>query len=122
MDSGREALMQAFDRLFARAADKLRVSYTAEELEVARANFEHRFAAGIEAINTLDIDTIPDEVLGEMEQAIADLSPAEVIGHLAAVPLIHKAQELLRQVSYRVAEKRVLEYAMEQADDRYGGN
>ena len=43
--TGKEALLQAFDRLFDRAATKLRVECSAEEKETAKKQFEDRFAA-----------------------------------------------------------------------------
>jgi hypothetical protein len=57
-----------------------------------------------------------------MEDAIDNLSAAQVVGYLAAIPLAHQAQEMLRAIAYRAAEQRLLEHLVSQADDRYGGN
>lgn len=57
-----------------------------------------------------------------MEEAIDHLSPAQVVGYLAAIPLAHQTQEMLRTVAYRAAEQRLLEHLINQADDTYGGN
>jgi len=43
--TGREAMLQAFDRLFDRAAKKLHVECSADEKEAAKKQFEERFAA-----------------------------------------------------------------------------
>lgn len=120
--TGREAMMQAFDRLFERAAQKLHVSCTADEKLVAKKQFEDRFAALLGALDQVKIDEVPDEVLREMEGAIDRISPTEVVGLLASIPLAHRGQEMMRQVAYRAAEQRLLEHMIQQANDRYGGN
>lgn len=120
--TGREAMLQAFDRLFDRAAHKLHVSCTAENKEVAKKQFEDRFAALLEALDQVKIDEVPDEVIRNMEGAIDRISPTEVVGLLASIPIAHQGQEMMRQVAYRAAEQRLLDHLIKQADDRYGGN
>jgi hypothetical protein len=120
--TGREAMLQAFDRLFDRAAHKLRVECSADEKESAKKQFEERFAALLETLDQLKIDEVPDEVLKNMEGAIDRISPTEVVGLLASIPIAHQGQELMRQVAYRAAEQRLLEHLIKQADERYGGN
>lgn len=120
--TGREAMLQAFDRLFDRVAHKLRVSCTEQEKEQAKKQFEERFAALLEAVDQVRIDEVPDEILRNMEGAIDRISPTEVVGLLASIPLAHQGQEMMRQIAYRAAEQRLLEHLIKQADDRYGGN
>ena len=120
--TGKEALLQAFDRLFDRAAKKLHVECTPEEKETAKKQFEDRFAALLEAVAPVDIGEVPDEVLANMEGAIDRISPTEVVGLLASIPIAHQGHEMMRQVAYRTAEQRLLEHLIQQADDRYGGN
>jgi hypothetical protein len=57
-----------------------------------------------------------------MESAIAQLSPAELAGVIASVPLAQQTQEMLRGIAFQQAEQRLLEHFALQADDRYGGN
>ena len=45
-----------------------------------------------------------------MEEAIEKLSPADVVGLLATVPLVPQAQEMMRLLAYRAAEQRLLEH------------
>jgi hypothetical protein len=120
--TGREAMLQAFDRLFDRAAKKLHVECSAEEKETAKKQFEQRFAALLDAVDRVKIDGVPDEVLSNMESAIDRISPTEVVGLLASIPIAHQGQEMMRQVAYRAAEQRLLDHLIQQADDRYGGN
>ena len=120
--TGKEALLQAFDRLFDRAATKLRVECSPEQKETAKKQFEERFAALLQSLEGVDIGNVPDEVLANMEGAIDRISPTEVVGMLATIPIAHQGQEMMRQVAYRAAEQRLLEHLIQQADDRYGGN
>ena len=50
------------------------------------------------------------------------LSPAQLAGVIASVPLAQQTQEMLRAIAFRQAEQRLLEHFALQADDRYGGN
>jgi hypothetical protein len=57
-----------------------------------------------------------------MAGAIQQLSPAELAGVIASVPLAQQSQEMLRSIAFRQAEQRLLEHFALQADTRYGGN
>ena len=70
----------------------------------------------------MEIGELPDGVLDAMEVAIAQLSPAELAGVIASVPLAQQTQEMLRAIAFRQAEQRLLEHFALQADARYGGN
>jgi len=58
----------------------------------------------------------------EQNEAIDELSPAAVAGHLATGPLVLHLQEIMQRIALRAAEQRVLERLVSQADERYGGN
>jgi hypothetical protein len=120
--TGRDALLQAFDRLFDAAAKKLRVVCTPEERTEAKEQFASRFEHALAVAQRVEIGELPSEVLASMEAAIAQLSPAELAGVIASVPLAQQTQEMLRAIAFRQAEQRLLEHFALQADDRYGGN
>jgi hypothetical protein len=120
--TGKEAMLRAFDRLFDRAAAKLRIDCNHDEKEEAKRAFAERFTAALEVAGTVTVPDIPEDVMRSMEDAIDHLSAAQVVGYLAAIPLAHQTQEMLRTIAYRAAEQRLLEHLIEQADDRYGGN
>jgi len=120
--TGKEVMLQAFDRLFDKAARKLGVECNAEEKEEAKRRFEERFSALLDALKQLDLKDVPEEALVGMEDAIEKLSPADLVGLLASVPLASQAQEMMRQLAYRTAEQRLLEHYISTADDRYGGS
>ena len=56
------------------------------------------------------------------EAAIAALSPAELAGVIASIPLAQQTQEMLRAIAFRTAEQRLIEHFASQAETRYGGN
>jgi len=120
--TGREVMLQAFDRLFAKAATKLAVQCSPEEKDEAKRRFEERFSALLDALKKLDLKETPEEAIAGMEEAIEKLSPADLVGLLASVPLASQAQEMLKQLAYRAAEQRLLEHYISTADDRYGGS
>lgn len=120
--TGREAVLRAFDRLFDKAAAKLSLQCTAEEKEEAKRNFAERFSAVLDLAGQMMVSEIPDDVMLAMEESIDGLSPAQVVGYLATIPLAHKTQEMVRAIAYRAAEQRLLEHFISQADDTYGGN
>ena len=120
--TGREALLQAFDRLFDAAARKLNAECTAQERADAKTAFEQRFQAALEVANKVEVTELPAQVLSEMESAIGALSPAELAGVIASIPLAQQTQEMLRALAFRQAEQRLLEHFALQADTRYGGN
>lgn len=120
--TGRDALLLAFDRLFDKAAKKLSVICSDTEKEEARRRFEERFSMLLEALKALEIRELPEEAIVGMEDAIEKLSPADVVGLLATVPLVPQAQEMMRLLAYRAAEQRMLEHYVATASDKYGGN
>jgi hypothetical protein len=120
--TGRDALLQAFDRLFDAAARKLNIVCTPEERAEAKEQFASRFSSALEAANRVEVDELPGGVVDAMESAIHGLSPAELAGVIASVPLAQQTGEMLRAVAFRQAEQRLLEHLALQADTRYGGN
>lgn len=120
--TGRDALLQAFDRLFDAAAKKMNASFSAEERAEAKEQFAQRFQAALDVAKKVEVEALPAEVLEGMESAIAGLSPAELAGVIASVPLAQQTQEMLRAVAFKQAEQRLLEHFALQAETRYGGN
>src|SRR5438094_7755763 len=120
--TGREALLSAFDRLFDAAAKKLNVACTPEERTEAKEQFASRFDAALEVAKGVQVAALPEEALAQMEAAIEQLSPAELAGVIASIPLAQQTHEMLRAVAFRQAEQRLLEHMAGQADTRYGGN
>jgi len=57
-----------------------------------------------------------------MEGQIVRISPLELAGVVAAMPLAQQAQEMLRAVAFQHAQQKMLEHLALQADTRYGGN
>ena len=120
--TGREALLQAFDRLFDVAAEKLNVVCSPEERAEAKEQFAQRFAGALQLAQKVEVAELPSGVLDAMAGAIQQLSPAELAGVIASVPLAQQTQEMLRSIAFRQAEQRLLEHFVRQADTRYGGN
>jgi hypothetical protein len=120
--TGRDAVLHAFDRLFDAAARKLNVACTPEERAEAKEQFAARFASALEAAQKLEVEELPSGVVDAMEEAIQGLSPAELAGVIASVPLAQQTSEMLRAIAFRQAEQRLLEHLVKQADTRYGGN
>jgi hypothetical protein len=120
--TGRDALLQAFDRLFDKAAKKLSVECNDTDKADAKQRFEERFSMLLEALKQLELPELPDEAVAGMEEAIDKLSPADLVGLIATVPLVPQAQEMMRLLAYRAAEQRLLEHFARTADDKYGGN
>jgi hypothetical protein len=120
--TGPDAVLHAFDRLFDKAAAKLRLVCDDDEKREAKRDFAERFSTVLDMAERLNLGEIPDDVMRAMEEAIDHLSPAQVVGYLAALPLMHQAQEVMRTLAYRAAEQRLIEHLAGQADDRFGGN
>ena len=120
--TGRDALLQAFDRLFNAAAAKLNIQCTDEERNDARQQFAQRFEQALAATSAIETASIPEPILADMERAIEQLSPAELAGVIASVPLARQTQDMLRALAVRQAEQRLLEHLAMQADTRFGGN
>src|SRR2546426_8456319 len=119
--TGREALLSAFDRLFDAAAKKLNVACTPEERTEAKEQFASRFDAALEVAKGVQVAALPEEALAQMEAAIEQLSPAELAGVIASIPLAQQTHEMLRAVAFRQAEQRLLEHMAGQGDTPYGG-
>lgn len=120
--TAKTAVLGAFDRLFERAATKLKIACDADDRDEAKKQFEERFESLLTALDRVSLQAIPDDVVESLEGAIDALRPRDVVGLLASIPLAQKGQELLRTLAYRAAEERMLAHLCEQADDRYGGN
>ena len=58
--TGREALVQAFDRLFDKAAKKLSVECSNAEKVAAKQRFEERFSILLTALKQLELPELPD--------------------------------------------------------------
>lgn len=120
--NGKEALLSVFDRLFDKAASKLGIDCDEHDKDAAKRTFAERFSAALDAVAQVHVAQIPDDVMQTMEEGIEHLSPAQVVGHLAAIPLAHQAHEMLRVIAHRSAQQRLLDHLIAQADDTYGGN
>jgi len=120
--NARDAFLEAFDRLFDRAASRLNVACSNEEKEEAKQQFVQRFSAALDVAGQVPLPGVPEEVMQSMESTIDQLSPGQLVGYVASLPLVQQAQTMLQQVAYRAAEQRLLEHLAMQADDRYGGN
>ncbi len=120
--TGREALLQAFDRLFDAASRKLNVVCTPDERAEAKDQFASRFEAALNLAAKVEVPELPGAVVEAMENAIAQLSPADLAGVIASVPLAQQTQEMLRAIAFKQAEQKLLEHFALQADERYGGN
>jgi hypothetical protein len=120
--TAKEAVLQAFDRLFDKAASRLRVDCNADEKQEAKRQFAERFSAALDVAGKVMVTGIPEDVMRAMEDAIDQLSPAQLVGYLASIPLARQAQEMVRTIAYRAAEQRLLDHLINQTDDQYGGN
>lgn len=120
--TGRDALLDAFEHLFGAAAKKLEVTVTPEDRVEAKEQFTDRFAGVLDLAGRFESPALPREVLDEMEGSIARISPVELAGVLATIPLARQAQEMLRAVAVEQAQQKMLEHLAMQADTRYGGN
>ena len=120
--TGRDALLQVFDRLFETAANKMSVSCTPEVRADAKAVFTQHFHQGLELASRVEVSKLPEEVVEEMVTAVEQLKPAEIAGVVASVPLAQWIQEMTRTLAVQQAERRLLEHLVMQADTRYGGS
>jgi hypothetical protein len=119
---GRDVLLTAFDRLFDRAADKLKLACTDEERAEAKRYFTERYGDALQILDQAGFPPIGEPVMTRMEEAIDELSPAYIAAHLATGPLALHVQEFMRSLAVREAEKRLLEHLASRAGDPYGGN
>src|SRR5262245_25519442 len=120
--TGKDALLDAFDRLFSAAATKLNAEVTPQEHVDAKRDFAERFSAVLEMKDRFQSPPLPPEVVGGMEEQISRISPVELAGVVAAIPLAQQAQEMMRAVAFQHAQQKMLEHLAMQADTTYGGN
>src|SRR5258707_10218307 len=120
--TGREAVLEAFDRLFRAAATRLQVEVTPAVQSEAKEHFAERFSAVLDLTGRFESPSLPAEVLDAMEAQVRKISPAELAGVVAALPLAQQAQEMLRTVAIQHAQQKMLEHLALQADTQYGGN
>jgi hypothetical protein len=120
--TGRDALLAAFDRLFSAAASKLELQVTPEDRAEAKEKFAERFAAVLDLTNRFESPPFPPEVVDELEAQVTRISPVEIAGVIASLPLAQQAQEMLRAVAFQHAQQKMLEHLALQADTKYGGN
>jgi hypothetical protein len=120
--TGRDAVLAAFDRLFDKAAAKLGMDCDEQDKQEAKRTFAARFSVALDAVAQVNMTGMPNDVMRSMEEAIEHLSPAQVVGHLAAIPLAHQTHEMLRVIAHQSAQQRLLDHLITQVDDQYGGN
>jgi hypothetical protein len=123
MMRGREAFEQAFERLFEAALARFQVECTPKEREEAKLNFSKRFAVQLEALDKyLELDRFPEEIISQIEENIAGLSPVELAERVALAPLVEQMQAAFHAIAAKQAKERLLEHALSQADEQYGGH
>jgi hypothetical protein len=120
--TGKQAVLEAFDRLFDRALGKFNFDCSPEEKAEIRKNFVERYGEALQALDKAQFPAFPETALTDMEAAIDSVSPAHVAGYLAVGPLAVHVQEFMQRIAMRAAEQRLLEQLAAQADDTYGGN
>jgi hypothetical protein len=120
--TGRQVILDAFDRLFDRAVGKLHFDCSAEEKAEIKRHFEERYDEALHVLDQAEFPAFSETVMEGMEAAIDAVSPAHVAGFLAVGPLTVRVQEFVRRLALRAAEERLLEHLATQADDTYGGN
>jgi hypothetical protein len=120
--SSKEALLAAFDRLFDRATSKLNLECSEADKDEVRRNFVMRYDHTLGTLDQIDVPVIAESSVQRMEEAIDDLSPAQVAGYLATGPLVLQVQKLVHTLATRAAEQRLIEQLVANADDSYGGN
>ena len=65
--TGRDAILDAFDRLFAAAATKLDVTLTPEDRAEAKEAFRERFSAVLDLTDRFESPAFPAEVMAAMQ-------------------------------------------------------
>lgn len=120
--TGRAAVLNAFDRLFARAVSKLHLDCTEDDRARAREDFVARYDQALRVVDEADLPEVPELVMAHLEAAIDNLSPAAVAAHLAVVPLAVHVQECMQRIAAKAAERKVIEQLAAHADDRFGGH
>lgn len=119
---GREVVLHAFDRLFDRASEKLKLECTAEEKGEIRRRFAERYEEALQFLDEADFPAFSDDTIETMQASIDAVPMAQVAGYLAIGPLTVKVQKFMRRLALQAAEQRLLEHLVSQAEDQYGGN
>lgn len=120
--TGKDMLLAAFDELFDAATSKLDASCSEAERTEARDQFSRRFAGVLDVVQTLDVPEMPRQAMDAMKDAIGELTPAQLAGMVASIPLAQQTQEMVKAVAMRQAQQKLLESLAMQADTRWGGN
>lgn len=110
----------AFDQLFDTALGRLHATCSAAERADARARFEQHFANVLEIARGVDVPGVPVEALAELRASVENLSPADLAGMMASVPIARQTQAMLRTIARRNAERRMVEHMASAADTRWG--
>jgi hypothetical protein len=123
MSNGREAILQAFDQLFDAAVGRLAITCTPEERAQARTEFAERMAPALQAVEAAQKVELPGAVVDDMKQSIERLSPADIAGLVASIPLAQRTTELLKAVAYERARQALLVQLTESAEPSpFGGH
>lgn len=122
MPTGRQDILDAFDRLFEAALSRLNVTSTSEERAEARARFAERMGPALDAVEAAKKAELPAAVVDEMRQAIERLTPTEVAELVATIPLAQRTQAMLQALALEQAHERLLEHLTAKASSPYGGH
>lgn len=123
MTNPREAILDAFDRLFDTAIARLNVSCTPQERSEARRAFAERMAPVLDVMQQVEQFELPAAAVDEMRETIDKLSPADVAGLVASIPLAQHTQEMLKNIAYERARQQLLVHLTAQAEPSpYGGH
>ncbi|HWP64873.1 MAG TPA: hypothetical protein VNO26_03040 [Candidatus Limnocylindria bacterium] len=118
----RETILAAFDQLFDTAIARLNVSCTPEERLQAREAFAQRMAPVFELVERSRLE-VPAEAIEDMRRTIDRLTPADVAGLVASIPIAQHTQELLKTLAYERARQQLLLHLTQQAEPSpYGGH
>lgn len=115
-------MLSAFDRLFDRAASKLDLECSEQDRAEARRSFIDRYDHTLQTLDQVELPAIPESTVERMEEAIDELSPAQVAGYIATGPLVVQVQKMIHVLAARAAEQRLIEQLVANAEDTYGGN
>lgn len=112
---GRQAILDAFDRLFDAAIGRLGTDSTPEERAQARRQFAERITPALDALDAAQEPVLPAEVFDDMRQSIERLTPTDIAGLLASIPLAQRTHELLQALAFDRARQQLLVHLTEQA-------
>jgi hypothetical protein len=123
MTTGRQGILDAFDQLFDAATGRLQLTCSDEERATARAQFAERLAPALDALEAARKLALPETDVRDMRHAIEGLSPADIAGLLASIPLAQRTHELLKAVAFEEARQRLLLQLTAKAEPSpYGGH